>query len=30
MAMNESALAQNIKNIILKIREEETSPNESM
>lgn len=30
MAMNESALAQNIKKIILEIRTEETNPDESM
>lgn len=30
MAMNESVLAQNIKKIILEIREEETNPDESM
>lgn len=30
MAMSESALAQNIKEIILEIRAEETNPDESM
>lgn len=30
MAMSESALAQNIKKIILEIRTEETNPDESM